>query len=57
MEVSQNFMENEEKKRYEALMEQLAQWPEWKLRAMCLDESDLQIKREVEKRRPVQTVS
>lgn len=30
--------------RYNFLIEYISQWPDWKINALCLDESDLKIK-------------
>lgn len=33
--------------RYNLLMKQIADWPDWKIQALCLDESDLKIKNSI----------
>lgn len=35
--------------RYKLLMKQIADWPDWKIQALCLDESDLKIKNNIMK--------
>lgn len=35
--------------RYTTLLDLISQWPEWKIRSLCLDKSDLIIKAEIEK--------
>ena len=34
-----------------ALLDLIAQWPDWKIQALCLDESDLKIKEAILNRR------
>ncbi|MCI8658731.1 MAG: hypothetical protein HFG54_00575 [Lachnospiraceae bacterium] len=36
------------------LLDVIAQWPEWKLQALCLDESDLKIRELIQTRRNLQ---
>ena len=31
-----------------SLLEIISKWPDWKIQALCLDESDLQIKQTIE---------
>lgn len=34
-----------------SLLDVVAQWPDWKIQALCLDESDLKIKEVIQERR------
>ena len=36
------------------LLDVIAQWPDWKLQALCLDESDLEIRDLIQSRRQLQ---
>ena len=33
------------------LLDEVSKWPDWKIQALCLDESDLQIKEAIQARR------
>lgn len=33
------------------LLDLIAQWPDWKIQALCLDESDLEIREVIQRRR------
>lgn len=34
-----------------SLLDEIARWPDWKIQALCLDESDLKIKEAIQIRR------
>ena len=45
--VKEEITEESIESRYKLLMQQIADWPDWKIQALCLDESDLKIKNNV----------
>lgn len=45
MQTLQQSQQNSEETIYEStLLDLIAQWPNWKIQALCLDESDLKLK-------------
>lgn len=36
------------------LLDLIAQWPDWKIQALCLDESDLKIKKVIQEQKKLQ---
>lgn len=44
----------EQKVQESTLLDLISQWPEWKLQALCLDESDLKIKEVIQNQKRLQ---
>ena len=38
-----------------SLLDMISQWPDWKIQALCLDESDLRIREAIQTRRAERT--
>lgn len=51
MNTLQKPMQDSKKIRHESpLLDMIAQWPDWKIQALCLDESDLKIREAIRAR-------
>lgn len=53
--MEQVTLKHEQETDKSTLLDLIAQWPDWKIQALCLDESDLKLKEVIQGRRKLQS--